>query len=64
VPDHFVLRHRLGQSLPAQLAHLVHDKTASGGRATAYICRGPRCTAPLTDPGEVRDRLRRPGAGL
>jgi uncharacterized protein YyaL (SSP411 family) len=62
VPDHFVLSHRPGKTLPPPFHELVEDKTARDGRATAYVCRGTRCTAPITDPTELRDLLRRPGS--
>jgi uncharacterized protein YyaL (SSP411 family) len=36
---------------------LLAGKTASGGRATAYVCLGRTCSAPLTDAGELRSLL-------
>ena len=32
------------------------------GRATAYVCIGTTCEAPITDPGALRERLARPRA--
>ena len=58
LPDHFVLRSRVGQPLPPPFDALVFGKTAVGGQATAYVCRGPRCSAPITDPAELREHLR------
>jgi uncharacterized protein YyaL (SSP411 family) len=62
VPDHFVLSVRAGAPLPPPFAELLIGKSTVGGRPTAYVCRGPRCTAPITDPAELRERLRQPGA--
>ncbi len=28
----------------------AHGKTAIGGKATAYVCIGPQCSAPVTEP--------------
>ncbi len=58
LPDHFVLRSRAGQPLPPPFDALVFGKTAVGGQATAYVCRGPRCSAPITDPAELHEHLR------
>ena len=37
--------------------HPAAGKTMIGGRATAYICHGPVCSAPLADPQELQDYL-------
>ncbi|MCH8155263.1 MAG: thioredoxin domain-containing protein, partial [Proteobacteria bacterium] len=37
-----------------------HPAAAKGpvdGKATAYVCRGPTCSLPLTDPAELRRAL-------
>ncbi len=60
VPDHFVLRCRPGQPVPPAFSALLAGKSALAGRPTAYVCRGPRCTAPITDPDELRERLGKP----
>ena len=39
---------------------VLAGKAAVQGRPTAYVCRGPRCTAPITDPSELAERLGRP----
>lgn len=60
-PDHFVWVAAEGEALPAEFAGLTADKKAQGGRATAYICIGTRCTSPITEAAELRERLSRPG---
>ncbi len=37
--------------------HPAHGKTAIGGRATAYICAGRSCMAPVTEADEFRKLL-------
>jgi uncharacterized protein YyaL (SSP411 family) len=41
----------------ARLAPALADKTAQGGRATAYVCVETRCGAPATDPQELGAQL-------
>src|SRR6266852_4516796 len=36
----------------------ARDRPAVDGRATAYMCRDFTCSAPVTDPGELRGHLR------
>jgi uncharacterized protein len=43
-------------ALPA--AHPAAGKTMSGGRATAYVCAGPVCSLPITDPIALAADLR------
>ena len=50
-----------GAALP--VAHPAHGKTRLGGQPTAYICIGPTCSLPLTDPALLTARLAAPGAG-
>lgn len=45
-----------GASLP--VSHPAHGKGLVGGRPAAYVCRGPVCSLPLTDPGALADALR------
>jgi uncharacterized protein YyaL (SSP411 family) len=40
--------------------HLRRDKYAQKGQAAAYVCRGPRCSAPITDPLDLTARLLNP----
>ena len=37
--------------------HPAQGKTKVQGRATAYVCRGPVCAAPITDPAELTAAL-------
>ena len=48
------------QTLPA--SHPAAGKRLLDGRATAYVCIGTTCEAPITDPGALRERLARPRA--
>lgn len=43
-------------SLPP--THPATGKTRINNRATAYICRGPVCSAPVASPAALRDALR------
>jgi uncharacterized protein YyaL (SSP411 family) len=63
VPDHAVLLCHPEQALPDGLDHLRQGKSAVRGQATAYVCRGPVCSAPIVDPDELRYQLAacRPG---
>ncbi|MCB2107627.1 MAG: thioredoxin domain-containing protein, partial [Rhodobacteraceae bacterium] len=45
-----------GTALPA--THPAHGKTAVDGKSTAYVCRGTSCSAPVTDPNDLRALLR------
>ncbi|MBM3521552.1 MAG: thioredoxin domain-containing protein [Alphaproteobacteria bacterium] len=42
-------------SLPP--THPAHGKGARAGRATAYLCEGPSCSAPFDDPAALADEL-------
>jgi uncharacterized protein YyaL (SSP411 family) len=42
--------------LPA--GHPAHGKGTLGGAATAYVCEGPVCSAPLTDPVALAEDLK------
>jgi uncharacterized protein YyaL (SSP411 family) len=44
-----------GSSVP-----LLHDRTAVGGAATAYLCRGFSCRMPVTDAEGLRAQLEEP----
>jgi uncharacterized protein len=39
-------------------SHPAHGKTAVNGKATAYICIGPVCSPPVTDPTALIQELR------
>jgi uncharacterized protein YyaL (SSP411 family) len=47
---------RPGGSL-AEFSPLLQGKAQVDGRATAYVCRNFTCSAPVTNPGELRDLL-------
>jgi uncharacterized protein YyaL (SSP411 family) len=56
-PSHalVITLHSDGDTLPAD--HPAHGKTAVGGRATAYACRGETCSLPVTDPKDLAGLL-------
>jgi uncharacterized protein YyaL (SSP411 family) len=60
VPDLFTILAHDQKPLPNELEHLRTGKLAPGGTATAYVCRGPRCTAPITGAQELATRLQNP----
>jgi uncharacterized protein len=45
-----------GQSLPETSP--AHGKTAIDGKPTAYVCIGPQCSAPVTDPTAMVEAVR------
>lgn len=44
-------------SLGLPLSHPAHGKGMVDETATAYVCRGSTCSAPITDPGLLRQAL-------
>ena len=40
----------------------AHGKTAIGGKPTAYVCIGPQCSMPVTDPAALVETVRRRGS--
>ncbi|ABC24416.1 thioredoxin domain-containing protein [Rhodospirillum rubrum] len=48
---------RLSEGTPLPRDHPAFGKTALGGRPTAYVCRGPVCGRPLTQPDDLRQDL-------
>jgi len=54
LPDRVLQVVEPGTSLPA--GHPAAGKGQQGG-ATAYVCRGPTCSRPMTDPGALRADL-------
>ncbi len=44
-------------------SHPAAGKTSRGGAATAYVCRGETCSAPVTTPAELEVLLRHAGSG-
>jgi uncharacterized protein YyaL (SSP411 family) len=41
----------------ASAVPLLHDRTAIGGAATAYVCRGFTCDLPVTEPAALERQL-------
>jgi hypothetical protein len=55
LPNRIVAVIAPGASLPA--THPAAGKTQSGDKATAYVCEGPVCSLPLTDPLSLEQHL-------
>eukprot|EP00435_Cladocopium_sp_Y103_P077936 s1_g1675.t1 len=55
LPTRFLLDLDAGTDLPD--GHPAKGKTMTDGKATAYVCTGPVCSAPVTDPGDLRAAL-------
>jgi uncharacterized protein YyaL (SSP411 family) len=55
LPNRVVLAVAPGESLPE--AHPAYGKGLVGGRAAAYVCDGPVCSLPLTEPQALMDNL-------
>ena len=55
LPDRVVLRVAPGAALPE--GHPAHGKGLVGGRAAVYVCEGPVCSLPLTEPQALVDNL-------
>jgi uncharacterized protein len=36
----------------------AHGKTAIDGKPTAYVCIGPQCSLPVTDPAALVETIR------
>ena len=47
---------------PWASAAVLEGKTADGARARAFVCRGPVCSAPMTEPDALRRVLSEPPA--
>jgi len=47
---------RAGQELPASSP--AHGKTAIEGRPTAYVCIGPQCSLPVTEPVKLIETIK------
>lgn len=57
VPEHAVLICHPERALPGGLDHHRQGKSAQDGKATAYVCQGPVCSAPIVDPEALRRKL-------
>lgn len=55
LPTGLLLALEPGADLPD--GHPATGKTMIDGKATAYVCTGPVCSAPVTDPGDLRAAL-------
>jgi uncharacterized protein YyaL (SSP411 family) len=55
LPDRVVLTLAPGDSPPE--GHPAHGKGLVGGRAAAYVCDGPVCSLPLTEPAALAAEL-------
>ena len=55
LPNRVVIEIAPGEALPAD--HPAHGKGLVGGRAAAYVCDGPVCSLPLTEPQALVDTL-------
>jgi uncharacterized protein YyaL (SSP411 family) len=48
---------QVGADAPLPQGHPARGKGMIDGRPTAYICEGPVCSAPVTDPAELASAL-------
>ena len=55
LPNRVVLRIAPGEALPE--GHPAHGKGLLAGRPAAYVCDGPVCSLPLSDPEALVDNL-------
>jgi uncharacterized protein YyaL (SSP411 family) len=56
LPGAVVQEVREGDSIAASSP--AHGKTAIGGKPTAYVCIGPQCSMPVTDPAALVETVR------
>jgi hypothetical protein len=55
LPNRVVLTLPPGASLPVH--HPAHGKGLVNGNPAAYVCEGPVCSLPVTDPQSLLDAL-------
>jgi uncharacterized protein YyaL (SSP411 family) len=55
LPNQVVLEVAPGEALPE--GHPAHGKGLVGGRPAAYVCDGPVCSLPITEPQALVDNL-------
>jgi uncharacterized protein YyaL (SSP411 family) len=53
---------REGDEESARMVPLLQERTARGGKATAYVCQNYSCRQPVNDPRELALQLEE-GAG-
>jgi uncharacterized protein YyaL (SSP411 family) len=56
LPNAVVVEVRAGESLPTSSP--AHGKTAIDGKPTAYVCLGPQCSLPVTEPAKLVETIR------
>jgi hypothetical protein len=56
LPGAVVQEMRAGESLPATSP--AHGKTAIDGKPTAYVCIGPQCSLPVTEPAALVETVK------
>jgi uncharacterized protein YyaL (SSP411 family) len=56
LPNVVVQEVRAGDALP--VASPAHGKTAIDGEPTAYVCIGPQCSLPVTEPGALVETIK------
>jgi uncharacterized protein len=56
LPGAVVQEVREGEALPASSP--AHGKTAIEGKPTAYVCIGPQCSLPATEPGKLAETIK------
>jgi uncharacterized protein YyaL (SSP411 family) len=56
LPGAVVREVRAGESLPESSP--AHGKTAIDGKPTAYVCIGPQCSLPVTDPKKLIETIK------
>jgi len=61
LPNRVLLMRAPGAALPS--GHPARGKEPIDGRATAYVCRGPVCSLPITDAAELTEALRKGAEG-
>jgi len=56
LPGAVVQEVRAGETLPQSSP--AHGKTAIDGKPTAYVCIGPQCSLPVTEPAALADTVK------
>jgi uncharacterized protein YyaL (SSP411 family) len=56
LPGAVIQEIRAGETLPASSP--AHGKTAIEGQPTAYVCIGPQCSLPVTEPAALIDTVK------
>ena len=56
LPNAVVQEVRAGESLPSSSP--AHGKTAIDNKPTAYVCIGPQCSLPVTEPAKLVDTVK------